>query len=108
MTAPRRLAFPAFVNHAHDDWIELWLEAGVPGALIISAFLGWFLFRSFQVWVRADREWSVGGIVFERAGSIIILLLLLHSVVDYPLRTTAMMAVFSVACGFLVTRPQPS
>jgi len=40
--------------------------------------------------------------LLRRAASLSIVLLAAHSLVDYPLRTTALMAVFAFACGLLI------
>jgi O-antigen ligase len=86
-----------FVNHAHNDYLEVVLELGIPGALLIAAFFFWWLRRSFAAW-RSDLR----GANLARAGSVIIGIVLMHSIVDYPLRTSAIAAVFAVACAFLV------
>ena len=39
--------------------------------------------------------------LYSKAASISIAMLLLHSCVDYPLRTPAMMAMFGLFCGML-------
>src|SRR5690606_465747 len=44
--------------------------------------------------------------LLARAATIALGLLVAHSVVDYPLRTGAMAAVFAFACGLLVTPPR--
>jgi len=89
-----------FVNHAHNDYLELVLELGVPGLLIILGFLLWWGRRSFRAW-REDFR----GADLARAASVIIGVLLLHSAVDYPLRTAALAAIFAMACAFLVAPP---
>jgi hypothetical protein len=39
---------------------------------------------------------------------VIVVLLLVHSAVDYPLRTTAVMCTFAFACALMVEPPSPS
>ena len=87
----------AFVNHAHNDYLELVLELGAVAILLIGLFILWWLRRSLDVW-RSE----VPGTRLARAGTVIIGVVLLHSLVDYPLRTSAMAAVFAVACALLV------
>jgi hypothetical protein len=41
------------------------------------------------------------------AASLVIGLLLAHSLVDYPLRTTAMSVIFGLACGILAAPNDP-
>jgi O-antigen ligase len=96
---PISAASTTFLNHAHDDYLEMWLEAGVPGALLLLAFLAWFARAAWGAWARERRQIGAG---LARAGSVVVGLLLLHSIVDYPLRTTALAVVFALACGVLI------
>jgi len=94
----------AFVNHAHNDLLELWLETGLPGLILLTIFVAWFVCRVIAVWRRPAgldeiRDMNIG---LARACSIVLLLLLVHSLVDYPLRTYAMASVAAFACAVLV------
>lgn len=93
-------AFPGYANRAHGDFAELLLEAGLIGAGLLLAFLAWFAKRSYEVW-RATKPHSTNTPMFERAASLIVGLLLLHSLVDYPLRTASLGAVFAFFCAIL-------
>ena len=53
--------------------------------------------RSFAAW-KSDLR----GANLARAGSVIVGIVLMHSIVDYPLRTSSIAAVFAVACALLV------
>jgi O-antigen ligase len=93
----------AYINHAHNDWLESWLEGGWPAAAIIVGFVGWFLVATIKVWKSTDLspiDQAVG-----RAATVAIGSLLIHSAVDYPLRTTAMMVLFGFCCGLLIPPP---
>lgn len=105
-TVYRRYEDPAVVtrqyaNHAHNDYVEAVLELGAGGILLILAFLFWWGRRSVQAWAR-----DFQGAALARAGSVMIGIILAHSIVDYPIRTAAMFAVFALACGLLV-QPAP-
>jgi O-antigen ligase len=94
-----------YVNHAHNDLLELWLEGGVFGLALLGIFVIWLARRSTQIWRTAplganDLDWSIA-----RGATIIPTLLLIHSFVDYPLRTGAMMGVMVFACALLI-KPQ--
>jgi O-antigen ligase len=102
---PRSILAPAYVNHAHDDWLEAALEGGVPALLIAAGFLAWFGTAAAAAWREPGRGRSFRNAVLPRAAAIVVLLLLLHSVVDYPLRTAALMVLFALACGILVPPP---
>lgn len=94
-----------YANHAHNDLLELWLNTGVVGLLLIATFMVWLVLRSVDVWRRAPAgaaglDWSLA-----RAASMVVILLVAHSLVDYPLRTGAMMAVMALACALLIEPP---
>ena len=89
-----------FMNHAHSDWIELLLETGVPGLLLAALLLYWLVRRARAIWQAEDRD------PFAQAATIAAAAMLLHSVVDYPLRTAALSAVFA-ACIALIAGARP-
>lgn len=90
---------PFYLNHAHNDYAELWLEAGWPGlALVLAALIWWGLM--------VRRRWF--GALYDpmgRAGTVVMGLLLLHAIVDYPLRTPAMALVMALACALAAGPP---
>lgn len=91
-----------YVNRAHNDLLELGLESGAAGLTLLALFLLWLLYRCVSVWwgdLPGSKEIDRS---LARAASIFILLLLVHSLVDYPLRTGAMMCVFAFGCALLV------
>jgi O-antigen ligase len=91
-----------FANRAHNDFLEIWLEGGVISILLVAAFLLWFLGRAKNIWSDALDGGRPIDVLLMRAATIAIPLVMLHSLVDYPLRTEAMMAVFAFACALLV------
>jgi O-antigen ligase len=88
------------VNHAHNDYLELALETGIPGAVIVLLFLWWWASTVRRVWRFSDYS------ALARAATIASAALLVHSLVDYPLRTEALAAVFGM-CLALMTMPKP-
>jgi O-antigen ligase len=86
-----------YVNHAHNDYLELVLELGIVGLGLILLFAGWFFWRAWRVWTG-----DFDGAVLARAGVVIIAILALHSLVEFPLRTAALATIFAMACAFLV------
>jgi O-antigen ligase len=84
-----------FVNHAHDDYLEVLIETGVPGMTLILLFLLWW---SLAV---GDLRRAVVADRYAAAGAIASAAVLLHSFVDYPLRTSAISASFALALALL-------
>lgn len=95
---------PNFVNHAHNDYLELWLTGGLPALLLVLAFLWWFAVTVVPNW----RAKGASGGAAARCAGIVITVVLLHSFVDYPLRTAAISSLFAMACAmqFDVCRPK--
>jgi len=89
---------PEYVVHAHNDYAELALELGLAGVLLIGVFLAW--------WTAAVRAgWRTGGGgPYARAASITSAVILVHSVVDFPLRTAAISATFAMCLALLINR----
>lgn len=87
-----------YVNHAHNDYLELVIELGVPGALLIAAFLAWWARRLTALW-RSPLSSRLG-----RAATIVSAAVLAQSLVDYPLRTAAIASLFALCVG-LMGRP---
>lgn len=85
---------PSFVNHAHNDYLELLTEFG---ALFVIVFL-WFLVM-FARALKRTSPWKTGGM--PAAATMVILILLAHSVVDYPLRTSSISVIFAMGVAIL-------
>jgi len=98
---PLSLVGPTYFNHAHNDYLELWLETGWAGLGILALFLVWFVGAAWRAWR--------SGSPFAQAASAATLLLMAQSVVDYPLRTEALAVLFAFCSGVLATpgRPRP-
>lgn len=97
MHEPLALLKPTYFNHAHNDFLEVVLDAGIPGGLLLLAALLWWLSASIRVW-RARGGTATGT---ARLGSAILLLLIVASAFDYPLRTPTMMALAVIAAVWL-------
>jgi O-antigen ligase len=87
---------PIYFNHAHNDYLELWLETGLAGAALLALFGGWLAWRAVLIW---RRRIATGGSGMAAACTLLVALLMAHSTVDYPLRTEALAVLFAFACG---------
>ena len=90
-----------YVSHAHNDYAELALELGVPGIILIAAFLAWWAVAAWGAWR------SAGSQPYARAASIATAIILVHSLVDFPLRTAAIGACFAMGLALLADRRSP-
>jgi O-antigen ligase len=91
-----------YVIHAHDDYAELALELGLPGIVLMAALLAWWAGAAWTVWRRSE------GSPYTRAASIASAAILIHSTVDFPLRTAAISAVFAMCLALLADRRLPA
>jgi hypothetical protein len=96
---PEALLTTQYLNQAHNDIVQIVIEAGAPAIILLVLFLGWFVARAWRLW---SRKVTSPTNLLSRAGSVIVLLILLGSCVDYPLRTPAMAAVMALACCWML------
>jgi len=99
---PENLIANTYANRAHNDVLELWLETGALGLGLMGVFAIWFILRSLEIWRRAPFGVREIDQFLARAASLIVILLIAHSLVDYPLRTGAMMAIMAFACALMI------
>jgi O-antigen ligase len=105
---PADLLAGRYANHAHNDLLEMWLETGLVGPTLLILFLIWLTRKGIAVFAKPNSDLPPVDRALVRASILIILLLLAHSLVDYPLRTSAMTALFAFACGLLIDPPVTS
>jgi O-antigen ligase len=103
---PQDTMADVYANHAHNDVLELWLNTGAIGLILVGMFVVWLVLRSIEIWRSAPPEgaseldWTLA-----RAATLVVALLVAHSLFDYPLRTGAMMAVMAFASALLIEPP---
>ncbi len=89
-----------FVNHAHNDYLELAADLGIPAALVLFASIFLVLARAIRTFLSGERD-------FERivalgcVGSI--LAILLHSFADFNLYMPANALLFAAILGLAVS-----
>ena len=84
-----------YVVHAHNDYAEMVLELGVAGIVLMALFLVWWAAAVWRTWRTAEAG------PFARAATIASAAILVHSVVDFPLRTAAISACFGMCLALL-------
>ncbi|GAA0708216.1 hypothetical protein GCM10009105_07600 [Dokdonella soli] len=88
-----------YINSAHNEYAQLWLEGGVLavfGLLAAFAVLGLSVRRLMKLPARSSSRTTGLGAMMA------LLVVILHSWVDYPLRTPALLTVFGLLGGAVV------
>jgi O-antigen ligase len=93
MHEPMDLLKYTYFNHAHNDLLEITLDGGVPGLLLLGAGLLWVSYAGVRAW-RTGRDVRNAT---SKAGAGMLLLVVIASVVDYPARSPMMMAMIVIA-----------
>jgi O-antigen ligase len=92
---PDQLLDMVYVNHAHNDWLETVLTGGLFGALLLAIVVIAWVRRAasaFRTPLNEQREPA-----FARLGLVIILMMGLASLADYPLRVPSLAFIFVIA-----------
>ena len=71
----------AFYDHTHNLPLQLLVELGVPLGLLVMALLVWALVRGLLVWIDAPED----ELTMVRAAFLIVLMMVVHSMLEYPL-----------------------
>lgn len=87
-----------YLNHAHNDFLETVITGGLPALVLLALFLIWTAPRLLAAFRRLPQSCAPRFAAFSAAA---IVLILLSSLVDYPLRTPLMGLLFALACGWL-------
>lgn len=100
MREPVELLGPAYVNEAHNDWLQFVIEGGLPAIgiiVLLSAAAVWKLWKLVQT--SAD-----GTNITERnwLGFGLLLVLGAASIVDYPLRVPSLMLLAIIALAIFL------
>lgn len=82
-----------YFNHAHNDWLEIVLDAGLAGLLLLLAAVLWWASASFRAW----RAGASPRHALPKLGSAMLLLVMIASGFDYPARTPMIMTMIIVA-----------
>jgi O-antigen ligase len=89
------LLSPEYLNHAHNDWIEIIVTGGLPAIiLVIVALIAWG-WQSVRLLLHS--EMSRRSSLYGKLGATIIFMLALGSVSDYPLRVPSIGVLFVIA-----------
>jgi O-Antigen ligase len=99
---PQDTMSDTFANRAHNDFLEGLLESGIVGMVVLTLFLAWFAVASLRVLRQTDPVIMQIDRLLPLAATVVVGLLLAHSLADYPLRTAAMMGILAFSCALLI------
>ncbi len=100
ISEPDRLLSPKYINLAHNDWLQIFLEGGLVGLIVLAGTVVWFALRSFRAWTSTSG--SSSSRLLRKCGSIVVAMILASSVTDYPVRTPLMMGLLPLAVIWLI------
>jgi O-antigen ligase len=93
-----------YMNEAHNDLLQLAIEAGLFGLLLLAAYVGWWGVNLARAW--QTRREPQGSKEFRWLGAFVTGILLIASLTEYPLRTPFFQVLFVVAsCWMLREKP---
>lgn len=84
-----------YANHAHNDVLEWLLETGMAGLVVLAALIAFWARRSITLW-QTGRAGPLA-----RPASIACAAVMLHSLVDFPLRSPAIAVVFAMSLALM-------
>lgn len=95
--------FVAYINHAHNDWLEWLIETGLVGAILLGSFLLSILIVAALTLFRGRKERGAGNRLVVLGGAMLVTVAI-HSAFDYPVRMPAIAAVMALALVLVAGR----
>jgi O-antigen ligase len=92
----------SYINHAHNEYVELVFELGVGGLLLVVGALLWWMVAAVRIWG------SSLSTPFARAATIATAAILAHDFVDFPIRTGAISAIFGACIALMAQHLRPT
>jgi hypothetical protein len=97
----------AFFDHTHNIVLNFAVELGVPLALVVLALMLYALWRALANAIADGREVS-GEFPVQRAAFVIVILVAVHSMLEYPLWYAYFLLPTAFAFGLCLERPVAS
>jgi O-antigen ligase len=94
-----------FFDHTHNLLLNLAVEMGIPLALLVVALLVFALVRALQNAIAAGRGAGSEGVPVVRAAFVIVFLVAVHSMLEYPLWYSYFLLPTAFAFGLCLERP---
>lgn len=97
---PQDLLSLTYLNHAHNDWLEMFMSGGLVALLFMMVCVfGWAQAARTLFWHTGERTTKI---LYGRLGVVVTFLLGLASFADYPLRTPSLSLFFAISVGWMV------
>ncbi len=95
-----------FVNHAHNDYLEITSDLGIPAALLLFVSILLVLLHAVRAFLHGEGKYGPA-VSLACVGSIVAILL--HSLTDFNLHIPANALLFAVILGLaLASAPKPT
>jgi len=88
-----------YINHAHNEYLQWWLEAGWLALLAAVAAFAVLVATGRKLMLRSPSDRATGAAALIGVG-----IVLVQSFVDYPLRTPALMTVAAALAGIAIAQ----
>jgi O-antigen ligase len=86
-----------YVNHTHSEPTQLLIEGGIFSVALLLLFAGWYARATFRAWCGSGSKMAEEA----RLASILVLLPLVGSITDYPIRAPLLACALAVAATLL-------
>jgi len=93
---------PSWPNRAHNEYIEIGIEAGIAAYVVLAAVLACLAWVARRKWREDESREARIQLIY---GASVLILLGSHSVVDFPLRGMSLACIAAAACGLLTRAP---
>ncbi len=90
--------FGGFIDHAHNDYLQLFMEAGLAAPVIVAPALAAYVVRMSQLLSRSDRRSFT---VLQIAAGVGLLPMILHSMFDFALHMPSNAMWFAALAGVM-------
>lgn len=88
-----------YLNQAHNDILQLLIEGGAGGGLLLAAAMIWWGWHTVRLWRLPQ---TMPYVRLGRVASVMLFMVALASLTDYPLRTPLMMVLAAVLAAWLL------
>jgi O-antigen ligase len=101
MHEPDELLNLTYLNHAHNDILQLLLEGGLYALLLMVSAFTYVVYRIIKI-IRGNRGSTS---LFAQTGAVMVTILIASSIFDYPLRTPIMSMIAIIALVWMERPP---